>query len=244
MNDHVSKPIEPDNLFKTLVQWIPPRDQGSQQTDFEPSTEKIAEEKLPGSLEGIDIEEGLRRVGGNRKLYRKLLLDFYQDHGEDVKAIREALENSDVDKAHRIAHTIKGVSGSIGAENLYKAAEKLDAALNKGQQDTYYDLLSGLEDALAPVVQGLEVLSALGEKEDTGPVDAGPVDVEAVAALLEKLQSLLEEMDPEAENEMAALKAQLGAQAHQELVKKLSKQVGEFEFEEALQTLNKLRKSL
>ncbi len=64
MNDHVAKPIEPDNLFKTLVQWIAPRDSEVTQAGFEPSGKKIAEDKLPGSLEGIDIAEGLRRVGG------------------------------------------------------------------------------------------------------------------------------------------------------------------------------------
>jgi HPt (histidine-containing phosphotransfer) domain-containing protein len=244
MNDHVAKPIEPDKLFKTLVQWIAPRDSEAPRAEFELSGKKIAEDKLPGSLAGIDIEEGLRRVGGNRKLYRKLLVEFCQDHREDVHAIRKALDQDDLETAQRMAHTIKGVSGSIGAGDLHSEAESLDSALKEGQQDLYPGLLSRLEDALAPLMQGLKGLSVSGEMEEPGAKDGGPVDVEAIIPLLDELQTLLEEMDPEAEDKVTALKAQLGGGVHQKLVNTLSKQVGEFEFEDARETLAKLRKAL
>jgi HPt (histidine-containing phosphotransfer) domain-containing protein len=244
MNDHVAKPIEPDNLFKTLVQWIAPRDSEATQAEFELSGKKIAEDKLPGNLEGIDIAEGLRRVGGNRKLYRKLLVEFFQDHREDVHAIRKGLDQEDLETAKRIAHTIKGVSGSIGAGDLHRDAESLDFALKEGQQDLYPELLSRLEDALATVMQGLAVLSAHFETEEPGKEDGGPVDVEAIMPSLDELQTLLEEMDPEAEDKVIALKAQLGGGTHQKLVNTLSKKVGEFEFEDARETLANLRKAL
>jgi PAS domain S-box-containing protein len=244
MNDHVAKPIEPDNLFKTLVRWIAPRDSEVPRAELEPSGKKIAEDSLPGSLEGIDIAEGLRRVGGNRKLYRKLLVEFCQDHRDDVRAIRKALDQEDLETAQRLAHTIKGVSGSIGAGDLHRNAESLDSAFKEGQQDLYPELLTRLEDALAPVMQGLEVLSLHGGTEEPGAVDGGPMDVEAILPFLDELQTLLEEMDPEAEDKVTELKAQLGGGAHQKLVNTLSKQVGEFEFEDARETLAKLRKAL
>jgi CheY-like chemotaxis protein len=244
MNDHVAKPIEPDNLFKTLVQWIAPRDSEVTQAGFEPSGKKIAEDKLPGSLEGIDIAEGLRRVGGNRTLYRKLLVEFSQDHSDDVHAIRQALDQGDLDTAQRIAHTIKGVSGSIGAGDLHRNAESLDSALKKGKQNIYPELLLRLENTLTPVMQGLEVLTVSSETEEPGPEDGGPMDIAAIMPFLDELQTLLEEMDPEAEDQVADLKAQLAGGAHQKLVNALSKQVGEFEFEDARETLAKLRKVL
>ena len=244
MNDHVAKPIEPDNLFKTLVQWIAPRDSEVPQAEFGHSEKKIAEDRLPNSLEGIDIAEGLRRVGGNRKLYRKLLVEFFQDHSEDVHAIRKALDQDDLETAQRIAHTIKGVSGSIGAGDLHRDAASLDSALKEEQQDLYPELLSRLEGALTPVMQGLEALAVNDETEEPGAEDDGPMNVEAVMPLLDELQTLLEEMDPEAEEKVTDLKMQLGGGAHQKLVNTLSKQVGEFEFEDACETLVKLRKAL
>jgi HPt (histidine-containing phosphotransfer) domain-containing protein len=244
MNDHVAKPIEPDKLFKTLVQWIAPRDSEVTQAELEPAGKKIAEDKLPGSLAGIDIAEGLRRVGGNRKLYRKLLIEFLQDHSHDVHAIRNALDQEDLETAQRIAHTIKGVSGSIGAGDLQRDAESLETAFKEAQQDLYPELLSRLEDVLTPVMQGLEVLSVQDSPEESDAKGGGPMDVAAILPLLDELQTLLEEMDPEAEDKVTDLKAQLAGGAHQKLVNTLSKKVGEFEFEDARETLAQLRKAL
>ena len=112
------------------------------------------------------------------------------------------------------------------------------------RQDLYSELLSHLGNALAPVMQGLEVLAVSGETEDPAAKDGGPMDVAAILPLLDELQTLLEEMDPEAEDKVTDLKAQLGGGTHQKLVNKLSKQVGEFEFEDARETLAKLRKAL
>jgi HPt (histidine-containing phosphotransfer) domain-containing protein len=183
-------------------------------------------------------------VGGNPKLYRKLLVEFFQDHSDDVYAIRSALDQDDLETAQRIAHTIKGVSGSIGAAGLQRDAASLDSALKEEQQDLYPELLSRLEGALTPVMQGLEALAVNGETEGPGAEDGSPMDIEAIMPLLDELQTLLEEMDPEAEDKAADLKTQLAGGAHQKLVTKLSKQVGEFEFEDAHKTLAELRNVL
>jgi HPt (histidine-containing phosphotransfer) domain-containing protein len=244
MNDHVAKPIEPDILFKTLVHWITPRDSEVQRAELEPAGKKIAEDKLPGSLAGIDIAEGLRRVGGNRKLYRKLLVEFFQDHSDDVHAIRSALDQEDLETAQRIAHTIKGVAGSIGAAALQRDAASLETAFKEAQQDLYPALLSRLADVLAPVMQGLEALAVQGSTEEPGAKGSDPMALEAILPLLDELQILLEEMDPEAEDKVADLKAQLAGGTHQKLVNTLSKKVGEFEFEDARESLVKLRNAL
>ncbi len=244
MNDHVAKPIEPDKLFETLVRWITPRESNEQRAEWSQPGKKVGEDNLPDSLEGIDIAEGLRRVGGNRKLYHKLLVEFFEDHSADIHAIRQALDIDDRETAQRIAHTVKGVSGSIGAHDLQGDAERLENAIKEGQQDLYPELLSRLEDALAPVMQGLEALSVHGAADRPGAKDGGPMEVAAIMPLLDELQILLEEMDPEAEDKVNVLKAQLGSGTHREPVGKLSKQVGEFEFEAAQGTLAVLRKSL
>jgi CheY-like chemotaxis protein len=184
MNDHVAKPIEPDKLFKTLVQWIEPRDLEVIPAELEPNGNKVAGDSLPVSLKGIDIEEGLRHVGGNRQLYRKLLVDFFQDHGNDVQAIHQALDQDDLETAQRIAHTIKGVSGSIGAGDLHREAASLDTAFKEERKDRYPGLLNRLEDTLGPVMQGLEGLSIPGAKEERVAAKDGPADIESILPLL------------------------------------------------------------
>jgi HPt (histidine-containing phosphotransfer) domain-containing protein len=173
-----------------------------------------------------------------------LLEDFFQDHRNDVQAIHQALDQDDLDTAQRIAHTIKGVSGSIGAGDLHREAASLDTAFKEERKDRYPGLLNRLEDTLGPVMQGLEGLSIPGAKEERVAAKDGPADIESILPLLEQLETRLEEMDPEAEDKVADLKVQIGSGAHRKLVNTLSKQVGEFEFEEARETLANLKKAL
>jgi CheY-like chemotaxis protein len=83
MNDHVTKPINPDLLFAALQKWIKP---GGKQIQEQPPPISTQEPKadptfphdevLPESLPEFDLATGLKRLMGNKKLYRKLLVDF------------------------------------------------------------------------------------------------------------------------------------------------------------------------
>jgi len=244
MNDHLAKPIEPANLFKTLLKWIPSRKFDAVPAEVYPHGNKKVYDILPENLEGIDIEKGLHRVGGNRKLYRKLLTDFSRDHREDMDAIRQALGQDDARTAQRIVHTLKGVSGSIGALNLYHKVKSLDSALKRSERHRYPELFSRLEDAFLPVIKGLSPLSLSGPTESFNADYSSPMDVDTILPELEKLRTLLEEMDPGAEDKVNDLKVQFGAGIHQRIVNTLSKQAGNLEFEDARRTLANLKEAL
>jgi two-component system sensor histidine kinase/response regulator len=83
MNDHVTKPIEPDQLFATLQKWIKPVPERAAvkklpilDATFESDQAVLNEYELPEFLPGFDLAAGLLRLIGNKRLYRKLLLDF------------------------------------------------------------------------------------------------------------------------------------------------------------------------
>jgi len=83
-------------------------------------------------LDSIEMNSALERLGGNKKLYKRLLLLFHSDHINKVQEIRSALQNSDLELAGRLAHTLKGVAGTIGADGLRAAARELEAAISEG----------------------------------------------------------------------------------------------------------------
>ena len=241
MNDHVAKPIDPDKLFASLLQWIPPRELVLNPTDIEPRVSVQASGMLTGDLDGIDIETGLKRVGGNAKLYGKLLQDFYQDHRNDGQSIREAIDGDNVDVAQRIAHTIKGVSGSIGAAELQRDAEKLEAAIKEKNVSSYDKLLSDFNLSLGQVMQGLTVLSKRLQTEKEPHTEADSVDLDLIRQMLDRLQLQLEGMDPDAEETVDFLNGKMGDGPQNNLLKSLKVQVDNFEFEAALETLVKLQ---
>ena len=73
MNDHVSKPIDPDNLLSTLLRWAKPRPQQARDSHEPFATKKAAGEVILPEIAGINLADGLKRVGKNRRLYRDLL---------------------------------------------------------------------------------------------------------------------------------------------------------------------------
>ena len=133
MNGHVTKPIDPGQLFAALQKWIKPSEKRAQVQKSEVSTESLEsdqavpqEEQLPESLLGFDLSDGLRRLLGNKRLYRKLLLSFATDYCETANDIRTALDAEDFEHAHSLVHNIKGLAGNLAATGLQASAVNLE----------------------------------------------------------------------------------------------------------------------
>jgi two-component system sensor histidine kinase/response regulator len=143
MNDHIAKPIDPNMLFETVGRYYRPRTPslapsdggraGQKETSVEPRfMERVAESQVRGTsddlpaITGLDTHDGLSRVAGNRKLYLKLLRQFREQQGPAVGQITAALAQGDVALAERLAHTLKGVAGNIGAKAVQAAAGALE----------------------------------------------------------------------------------------------------------------------
>ena len=92
MNDHVSKPIDPDNLFATLLRWAKPRPKTGQSQSQAVRRIKAADEVILPEIAGINLADGLKRVAGNRRLYRDLLGQFAAKQGDAAAQISAALE--------------------------------------------------------------------------------------------------------------------------------------------------------
>ncbi|HSO59822.1 MAG TPA: response regulator [Desulfobacterales bacterium] len=129
MNDHVTKPIDPEQLFGTLVKWISPREgaQRPAEAAAAPTGPQAEEPAFPEQiLPEFDLAEGLQRLMGNRALYRKLLVNFATQYATAAEDIRSALDAADFDQAHGLVHAIKGVAGNLAARDLQARSVPLE----------------------------------------------------------------------------------------------------------------------
>jgi two-component system sensor histidine kinase/response regulator len=125
MNDHIAKPIDPDQLIATVARFC----QGAGTRDEDAGQRRRAaqtdDDGLP-SIDGLDARDGLSRVGGNHALYRKLLRQFIDRHANAIAETGDALAAGDIARAERTAHSLKGVAGNIGAIRVQGAAGRLE----------------------------------------------------------------------------------------------------------------------
>ncbi len=160
MNDHVSKPINIQELFSTLVKWIKPTDWEavlSEEKPLVPAPPVQASEPIRelGNMPGISVDSGLYHLRGNKTLYTKLLVQFVNEYPDALDEIRAALTSGDMERAQLLAHTLKGVSGNLGFHNLQPAAEALEHAVKEGDLTDIDELMENVDTTLKDVVATL-----------------------------------------------------------------------------------------
>jgi CheY-like chemotaxis protein len=207
MNDHVTKPIDPDKLFATLQKWIkPPAERGAVPDNLsaleEPSLPGTLpqmdqtvpdEELLPESLPGFDLTAGLARLMGNKRLYRKLLVDFGSKYAGTASEIHQALEKNDFEQVHSLVHNLKGLAGNLEAKDLQAAAVNLEKLVKgvQGQAPSQKQLNKKFTELEKAIDQALEAVQTLGPPAEEKPKEPS---TESLANL--PIEMLKEVIDP------------------------------------------------
>ena len=246
MNDHVAKPIDVGEMFAILARWVKP---AATEPPAAPAPARSDDATSAFSaLRGIDVHSGLQRVQGNRTLYRKLL-SMFRDGQRDFRPRFEAARAAgDAEGATRLAHSLKGVSGNIGAGAVQAAAERLEHASRTGVPDG--ELSAALDEASAALDLAFAAIDdwsrhAVADAHETGTsARRTPVDVASVAPLLAELSALLADFDAGAVESLDQLKAQLADTDHARRLAAVSRQVEDYDFEAALASLREWSRSL
>jgi two-component system sensor histidine kinase/response regulator len=237
MNDHVSKPIDPDAMFATVMRWTKPR----RVQLSEPPAPKVEASSshnpadLP-EIEGIDIKDGLRRVGGNVQLYRGLLVKFAAKHNEAGLQVTAALDRGDHEVAQRIAHTVKGVAGNIGIKRVQFQAEKLEKAIRENDS-TIPTILQDFTSALRTLIDAIEraSLAAAPTPEAESSKSFDPV---AASHEISLLRSQLEASGGESEETFRIVQSVLKGHVEKARLDALGADISDFDFAGALSKLD------
>ncbi|HAT49145.1 MAG: response regulator [Nitrospirae bacterium] len=215
MNDHISKPVIPDDLYATLAKWIQTK------SGFIPQPVVLSLHGREGELispipllSGIDIARGLRNVGGKTTLYRDVLLKFSHNQGGVCQEMDRCLASGDLQKLEHLAHGLKGVSATLGVLGLAELAGQIEKqSKNSAGLEALPQLIDTTSCELARIVSVIETtLGQPGMVKDNVPsgVDASS---EELAPLFRKTIAKLLAFDTSVfklVEEIAALSSSMG----------------------------------
>jgi signal transduction histidine kinase/DNA-binding response OmpR family regulator/HPt (histidine-containing phosphotransfer) domain-containing protein len=243
MIDHVSKPIDPAVLFETVGRYYKPPPRSSNVEKIFETPARTSVDGLP-SIAGLDANDGLTRVGGNRKLYLNLLRQFAEQQTSVVEEIVSALGQRDFSLAERLAHTLKGVAGNLGATAVQSSAGTLEKLIrSRASAAELESAMQPVSAALDPLVAQIHALNTFAPKTEplnsTAPAPEPAQSREAAA----QLNQLLTECDPAAADFVVANRTTLRPLFATETWPQFEKLVQDYSFADAQQKLDQAQRS-
>jgi two-component system sensor histidine kinase/response regulator len=260
MNDHVAKPIIPKDLFRTLRRWThllrepgqAPSPGGISGTKprspvaagLNPEASQPATTEFP-SIPGVNVQEGLARLGGNSEVYLRLLREFPAAQAGELGAIGQALFAKDLEGAQPLIHTLKGLAGNLSINDLFKASVALEMALpaaDWAENSRLFELLRGEFHRFSQAVDSLNSASIVRPPPRSVPgTPPKTMLLPQARELLGRLKALLRGNDPQARQILIPLMTKF--ECPPECVSDfhaLESAIAQFEFDQALQILDSI----
>jgi two-component system sensor histidine kinase/response regulator len=238
MVDVVTKPIEPRELWRALLKWVVPRAAaGEDAAQGRPNANEPRAPQPLAPVDGLDMVLGLRQMLGKEPLYRAMLAKFVQGQADAGTRIAAALTTQPT-SAGRLAHTLRGLAGTIGATALHRQAALLENAIQAGRPPAEIDaLLAETEALLQPLAKALAAQLPAAAPVPSAPQQIDPVRLEALCL---ELANLMTGSDPHA-NEVWRSESELLRAALPGHFEAIGNALDNYDFEEALQLLQTSR---
>ncbi|MFD2165061.1 response regulator [Thalassotalea euphylliae] len=251
MNAHISKPIDVKQMYGTMAQWLAPKTDDELSQVINKPQEAVSANPVaqPLKLTVVDMAKGLEVCNGNESLYRRLLSRFVEGQRSFSDEYNAYFEQRDWKGATRVAHTLKGSAGNLGATTLFKSAAELEHMTTPNDveklaehQQQIRGKLSQVNADLADVIEDIESNDLIVLRDTPSQVNVDNLySKEEIAERLDELGELIEEFDATAQDIAAELENHFVDPSTKHMCSQLVKALVDYDFETAEEKLQQLK---
>jgi CheY-like chemotaxis protein len=167
MDDYIAKPIDPNQMFPTLLRHLPPtvpsqvtggedrRTAGAPPTADADADESEAIVAALAMIPEINAASAIARLMGRRDLYAKLARRIVAERGDLLAQLEQALRNDDRAAQAALIHGAKAMLGALGADDLQRRCVELQTKLREGDADVV-DEIAAFSADFATLLQRLK----------------------------------------------------------------------------------------
>jgi CheY-like chemotaxis protein len=148
MNGYLDKPLNLGKLYTAFVRFMEeyrvPRD--ASPADAGPETDSAV----------LDTKVGLEHTNNDPGLYRMLLQDFLQQYADSPGRFRKRVEEKDFESLQRLVVDLEGLTGMLGAMELYQLVLEVNQILDRGTTMLLTDYVDEYTDAFQKLEKEIE----------------------------------------------------------------------------------------
>ena len=238
MNDVITKPINPHILIQTLEKW-------TNRNKISPHSQQHITQIILPQIQGLDTTKGLINTDHNKVFYIKIVDRFVSSQKNFASEFKQMQHSDNIDDTIRLVHTLKGLSGTIGATELQEEAQKLEYSLKQNPKSKAVESLFEKTSQLLEKMN-IELEQWLNLQKSVQEIRLIPENIDADDALvkLDIIETLISNFDTEASEKLVEFKALSGMNLFLDQLITLSKLLDAFKYVDALPLISELRSSI
>jgi len=243
MNDHITKPIDPDILYRTLITFLLGNTAVNtlQNGDAGDISDSDANQEIFTQLQTfttINADKALRQIGGRKDLYISLIKDFKREQHSLHQQIQQLFSEKDWQTLYRVVHSLKSNAAYIGAYGLSEVSATLEASISANEQnETVLENVLSVLDLLLKDLQCVDI-------ESSAVSAAVEFSVQRLQQGLSETLPLLKAYDFAVEEVILALQTMCSTSDYESRIDIIAEHINDIEYEEATNAINELLSEL
>lgn len=252
LNAHIAKPIDPVEFYGELAKWLKRKSAESKSDANGEDVKPVVVSKDPflaafDCIPYFDAELGLYRSVGSKTLYLKVIQRFVDDFDGYISKIADATQKGEKDSAVRMAHTLKGIAGTIGCTKLQEMAAKMEFQISSGNSALEKFPWSKLDDVLQQLIERIRKAIPLAEStmgEANEKLVEDPNAEEKLSKMLKMIRPAIRDAVPmDCRVALKIVEHIRFDKKRGELLKELKSAIDDFDFEKADAVVTELENS-